>query len=119
MYTKCCDRINRVSHEIKKKLSIIVQQKVHDPRINNVIISEVQVSKDFKNAKIFITLINQEKSEEIQLVIMTLQRASKLIRFLLANSMRLRVVPLLYFKYDTSLVNGVKLYNLISKLHSY
>lgn len=119
MYIKRFNRVKRVSNEIQKRIAVIIQQKLNDPRIGSPTISGVQMSKDLKNAKIFITFIDKENPEEIQSAIMILQQASCFIRILLAHSLSLRVVPVLWFKYDTSLINGIKLYNLISKLHSF
>lgn len=117
MYIRRVNRAQRVSHEIQRKISVIIQQKINDPRIGDPTISAVQISKDLKNATVFITFIDKENLEEIQSSIMVLQQASSFIRFLLAQSIKLRVVPLLWFKYDTSLIKGVRLCNLISKLH--
>lgn len=117
MYLKSVNRSKRVAHEIQKKISIIIQRKINDPRIGSPTISEVKISKDLKNAKIFITFIDKENLEEIQSAIMVLQQASSFIRFLLAHSISLRIVPSLWFKYDTSLTYGVRLCNLISQLY--
>lgn len=119
MYTKRFNRVNRVSHEIQRKISIIIQQKINDPRIGMPTISGVQISKDFKNANVFITFIDKDNLEEIRSAVMILQQASCFIRFLLAHSISLRAVPLLRFKYDASLINGVRLFNVISKLHQH
>lgn len=116
MQTKRCNyRIQRVSQEIQKEVSVILQNKINDPRIGVFTISEVCVSRDLKNAKIFVSFLNKETSVEIDMAIMVLQRAARFIRFLLAQAMYLRVVPILFFQYDSSLVKGIKICNLIKK----
>lgn len=116
MYIKRVNRVQRISQEIQKKISVIIHHKVHDPRIGVPTISGVQVSRDLKNAKVFITFLDKNNVEEINSSIMILQKASRFIRFLLAHSMNLRVVPMLLFKYDPSLMEGIKICNLISQL---
>lgn len=107
-------RVQRTAQEIHKKISIILQHRIDDIRIGMPTISGVQVSNDLKNANIFVTFIDKEGPEEIDTAVMILQRASRFIRFLLANTMRLRVAPILLFKYDSSLIEGSKVYSLIS-----
>lgn len=113
---KCNNRIHRVSQEIQRKISVILQNEISDPRIGVPTISGVCVSKDFKNAKIFVTFLDKENYSEINTAIMILQRAARFIRFLLAQTMCLRVVPVLLFEYDSSLIQGVKVCNLITKV---
>lgn len=116
MYIRRINRVERIASEIQRRISIILQRRMNDPRIGSLTVSSVQVSKDLKNAKIFVTFFDKENPDEIKSAIMVLQQASRFVRFLLAHSVNLRVVPLLWFKYDTSLINGVRLYNLMSKL---
>lgn len=114
MYFQHNYRTQRIAQEIHKKISIILQHRIDDIRIGIPTISGVQVSKDLKNANIFVTFIDKEGPEEIDTAVMILQRASRFIRFLLANTMCLRVAPILFFKYDSSLIEGAKVYSLIS-----
>ncbi|WHL24987.1 MAG: 30S ribosome-binding factor RbfA [Candidatus Blochmannia vicinus] len=107
-------RTQRVSQEIHKNISIILQHKIDDIRIGKPTVSGVQVSKDLKNANIFVTFIDKDSPEEINSAIVTLQRASRFIRFLLANTMCLRIIPILLFKYDSSLSEGTKVCDLIT-----
>lgn len=117
MYIKRINRIQRVSQEIQRKVSVIVQRKINDPRIGVPTVSGVQVSKDLKNAKIFITFLDKNDLDEINYAITILQRSSRFIRFLLAHALNLRVVPELLFKYDPSLIEGSKICSLVSKLN--
>lgn len=117
MYTKRINRIQRVSQEIQRKISIILQRNIGDPSIGIPTISGVQVSKDLKNAKVFVTFLDKNNPSEISFAIMRLQQASRFIRFLLAHAVNLRVVPELLFKYDPSLIEGSKISSLVSKLN--
>ncbi|URJ31404.1 30S ribosome-binding factor RbfA [Blochmannia endosymbiont of Camponotus sp.] len=107
-------RTQRVSQEIHKNVSIILQHKINDIRIGRPTVSGVQVSRDLKNANIFVTFIDKDSLEEINSAIVILQRASRFIRFLLANTMCLRITPILLFKYDSSLSEGARVYDLIT-----
>lgn len=117
VYNKKTNRVQRISQEIQRKVSVILQSKINDPRIGIPTISGVIISKDLKNAKVFITFLDKEDLEEIYFAISVLQQASRFIRFLLAHTIDLRVVPKLLFQYDSSLIKGAKICNLVSKLH--
>lgn len=109
-------RIQRVSQEIHKNISIILQHKIDDIRIGKPTVSGVKVSKDLKNANIFVTFIDKDSPEEINSAIAILQHASHFIRFLLAKTVCLRIIPILLFKYDSSLSEGIKVCDLIATI---
>ena len=46
-------RIYRIGSVIKKEIAQIIANEINDPRIKNIVITEVDVSKDLKHAKIF------------------------------------------------------------------
>lgn len=115
MFKKKSHRIQRISQEIQKKISVILQYKIDDPRVGIPTISSIQMSKDLKYAKVFLTFLDKNESKEINSAILILQRASGFIRFVLARSMNLRIVPILLFKYDPSLLIGSRINSLISQ----
>ena len=53
---------NKVSQQINKHLSIILQSEVKDPRVGMVTISDVVVSKDLSFVKIYITAIEDQEA---------------------------------------------------------
>lgn len=112
---KRSNRVQRISQEIQKKISIILQNKINDPRIGMPTISGICMSKDLKNAKVFVTFLDKETISEIYMAVMILQHAARFIRFLLAQTMYLRIIPILLFKYDSSLTQGMRICNLITK----
>ncbi|WMY96381.1 MAG: 30S ribosome-binding factor RbfA [Arsenophonus sp.] len=115
------DRAQRVAQEIQKKISIILYRRIKDPRIKTVTISGIKVSRDLQYAKVFVTFFNmlniENKIDDIKNGIYVLNGdMSKRIRSLLGKSMSLRIVPKLTFFYDNSLVEGIKMNNLLKKI---
>ena len=49
-------RIHRIGSVIRKEIAQIIRNDINDPRIKDVVITEVDMSKDLKNAKIFFSL---------------------------------------------------------------
>ncbi|MFB6421660.1 MAG: 30S ribosome-binding factor RbfA [Candidatus Malihini olakiniferum] len=109
-------RAQRVSQEMRKEIAIILHREMKDPRIGMATVSSIDVSRDLAHAKVFITFLNKKQTDQVKIGIKTLQAASGFIRILLGKAMRLRVVPELTFTYDNSLVEGMRIANLVTKV---
>ncbi|MBE5203427.1 30S ribosome-binding factor RbfA [Pectobacterium quasiaquaticum] len=109
-------RTQRVAQEMQKEIAIIIQREVKDPRIGMATVSGVEVSRDLAYAKVFVTFLNDNEPEQIQKAVKALQDASGFIRKLIGKAMRLRVVPELTFSYDNSLVEGMRMSNLVTNV---
>ncbi len=105
----------RVSSQMQKELSLILQRDIDDSRLGFVTINEVVVSKDLAVAKIYVTVLNvdeQGKKDNIKL----LNELAPMIRHELAKRMRLRHISALRFHYDTSFDTGMRVAELLSDL---
>ncbi|WP_445495327.1 30S ribosome-binding factor RbfA [Photorhabdus sp. SF281] len=113
-------RTQRVAQEMQKEIAIILQREVKDPRIGMATVSGVEVSRDLVYAKVFVTFLNvlteEHDSDVVKNGIKALNEASGFIRSLLGKAMRLRVVPELTFSYDNSLVEGMRMSNLVTNV---
>ncbi|MBJ7222596.1 MULTISPECIES: 30S ribosome-binding factor RbfA [unclassified Brenneria] len=109
-------RTQRVAQEMQKEIAIIIQREVKDPRIGMATVSGVEVSRDLAYAKVFVTFLNDNEPEQVKTAVKALQDASGFIRVLLGKAMRLRVVPELTFSYDNSLVEGMRMSNLVTNV---
>lgn len=109
-------RSDRVAQELKKEVAVILQREVKDPRIGMVTVSDVEVSRDLAYAKIFVTFLFDNDQEAIAQGMKGLEKASPYIRSLVGKAMRLRIVPELRFIYDESLVEGMRMSNLVSNV---
>ncbi len=109
-------RTQRVAQEMQKEIAIILQREIKDPRVGMSTVSGVEVSRDLAYAKVFVTFLNDNEPKQIEKSISALQDASGFIRSLIGKAMRLRVVPELSFAYDNSLVEGMRMSNLVSQV---
>ena len=109
-------RTQRVSQEMQKEIAIILQREVKDPRIGMVTGSGGEVSRDLAYAKVFVTFLNDSDPNAVRVGLKALHEASGFIRMLIGKAMRLRVVPELTFSYDNSLVEGMRMSNLVTSV---
>lgn len=85
-------RPERVSKEIMRAISEVIREEVSDPRLQDIIVLDVEITKDLKKAEIFYTLIKEEeKIAEI------LEKAKGFIRKKIAERIELKYVPEIYF----------------------
>lgn len=114
MNTSSFKRTDRIAELIQRKLSVLIKEVIHDPRLPSfVTIAGVDISKDLSYAKVFFTVLNNAEKETTAV----LNASSKVLRTALAKSLDLRRVPALHFIYDQSLVEGQALSQLISQLN--
>ncbi|KDD78469.1 30S ribosome-binding factor RbfA [Glaesserella parasuis] len=109
-------RSDRVAQELQKEIAIILQREVKDPRIGMVTVSDVEISRDLAYAKVFVTFLFDSDESAVERGLEGLNKASGYIRTLVGKAMRLRIVPELRFVYDQSLVEGMRMSNLVTNV---
>ncbi len=107
-------RTQRVSEVIRRELSVPLQIQSRDHHLGLVTITGVDVTSDFKHAKVYVTCIGG--SMQPAEVIKFLNEHSGPFRHHLSINMKLRTIPRLRFVFDESVENGVRLYALIDSL---
>jgi ribosome-binding factor A len=106
------DRTRRVAEQIQRDLAQLIQFQIKDPRLGMVTVSSVEVSRDYSNAKVYVTVFNQDDNPKVALDI--LQHAAGFLRHELGQRLRLRTIPHLHFYYDESIARGAHLSALIN-----
>lgn len=107
-------RANRVAEQIKKELGELLTQKIKDPRIGFVTVTDVEVTGDLQQAIIFISVLGDEKKKEETLV--GLAKAKGFIRSEIGQHIRLRKTPEIFFKYDETIEYGNRIETLLREL---
>ena len=105
-------RIERVNELMRRELVLLLKQETKDPRLKQVVITGVIVSRDLTSAKVFFSV--DEDSNKI--VASLLNKASGFFRSSLSKSLDLRHTPTLSFIYDTAPNTGARIDDLLSKL---
>lgn len=107
------DRTYRISEEMKKEVSSIIQNDLKDPRLPKLIsVMSANVTKDLRYAKIFISVLGND--EEKKNALQGLKSAAGFIRREIGHRMQLRYTPEMIFELDTSIEHGVYITKLIN-----
>lgn len=108
-------RANRVGEQMKKELGDIISRKIKDPRIGFVTITDVEVTGDLQQAKVYISVLGGESQKENTLK--GLAKAKGFIRSEIGQRIRLRKTPEIIFEFDESVDYGNRIENLIHQIH--
>ncbi|MCA1062415.1 30S ribosome-binding factor RbfA [Rossellomorea sp. AcN35-11] len=107
-------RANRVGEQMKKELSDIIGRKIKDPRIGFVTVTDVQVTGDLQQAKVYITVLGGEDQRENTLK--GLAKAKGFIRSEVGQRIRLRKTPEIIFEFDESIDYGNHIESLLRRV---
>jgi len=96
-------RKHRVAEELKRELGVLITTEVKDPRVRLVAITDVEVSRDLKYAKVFVgTFDVTAEAESSSQALEGLRAARGFLKRALGKRLRLRVMPELRFEEDTT-----------------
>jgi len=97
---------------MRRELVLLLKQETKDPRLKQVVITDVIVSRDLTSAKIFFSV----DEDSINIVTSLLNKASGFFRSSLSKTLDFRHIPTLRFIYDTAPNTGARIADLPSKL---
>jgi ribosome-binding factor A len=108
-------RPERVAEQIRIEIAGILQRDLKDPRVGLATCTRVQLSRDLKVAKIYVSVLGT--SEEQKRTMQALEGASGFVRRLLGQRLGLRASPEVRFLFDPSVEYGIRLERLIQETH--
>ena len=108
-------RAEKLKKMTKEELSIILREKIQDPRIREkyITITDVEFSNDLKQADVYVYVHNKEEKEA---VFNGLKSATKFFQEEIGKKLKLRYTPILHFKEDKTLDKGMKVIEILNKI---
>ena len=107
-------RQRKVAELLHEEISRLIQFQTRDPRLEFVTVTDVEVSPDLRQARVYVTTLSDEAKAQDMLA--GLVSASGYFRHKLSQSLSLRYIPELTFKLDTSLEHGLHIDELLDSL---
>jgi ribosome-binding factor A len=104
-------RHQRLGHQVQRTLAELLQFEVKDPRVQNVSLTSVDLSKDLGVARVYFSLLDPDADPAAALE--GLERAAGFLRGKLGKAIKARHVPELRFVHDDSAAEAVRLARLI------
>ena len=106
-------RSERLSSQIHRELSTLIQHSLKDPRLAQPSILDVQVTRDLSSAKVYFSVLNAEDSEQTQ---KALTHAAGFLQRELGKAIKSRLTPRLIFIFDDTDIRGRTMDELIDSV---
>ena len=92
-------RPERLAQSLREEITEIVGYELEDPRLEAVTVTDVRVSEDLRDAKVFVLIEGNE--QEIKEAMKALQHAEKYVRSQVAMNLNIHHAPHIHFARDT------------------
>jgi len=95
-------RAQRLGDQIHREVAMLIETRLSDPRIQDMTVTAVKVSRDLGHARVYYTTLSDDRSAlEAGLI-----KATPYLRRLLSDQLVARITPRLSFVFDESIGRG-------------
>ncbi len=107
-------RVEKLQELMKQEISQIILRELKDPRIGFVTVTQVELTGDLRNAKIYVSIMGNEK--QVKDTLKGLNSSMGFIRREVGHRIRMRVTPELTLALDKSLDYSAHIQELLLKI---
>ncbi|MCL0083519.1 30S ribosome-binding factor RbfA [Thermodesulfovibrionales bacterium] len=108
-------RSKRLGALLREEIADIIITKVQDTRLGFVTVTDVDLSKDLKNARVFISILD-DRDRDRDVTIEILNSARGFIRNEVSKRVRVKFIPTIEFRIDRSIDHGGRIEKLLSEI---
>lgn len=115
-YIMPATRKQRLQDQLREVLGEVIRREMRDPRFTDglLTITDVEVTTDYKNATVFISVLGSEDAKRDKLNL--LRGANGVLREALKRSKAFINVPSLTFKYDDTIDRGSHMFEVMEQV---
>lgn len=106
-------RSQRVSDLLRKEIADIIIYRLKDPRVGFITVTGVDVTNDIKIARVYVSIL---RDEERKTTLEVLNSAKSFIRSELSKRLRMKFIPSIEFRLDTSIEYGNRIEKLLKEI---
>jgi len=107
-------RPEKFAEALREEIAEVVGFELNDPRVTSVTVTEVVVSSDLRDAKVYAFILGTDA--EVSEALKTLRNASAFVRQQVAMNLNLRHAPHLHFVRDTAEENASRIGEILEDL---
>lgn len=107
-------RPERLGEALKIEISEVVGFELDDPRLEMVTVTDVEVSGDLRDAKVYVLIRGSQ--DEVDKALKTLRHAATYVRQQVAMNLDLRHAPHVHFVRDTAEENASRVSEILQHL---
>ena len=113
MVVKRTDRLNSL---LKEVISEVIRREVRNPHVAELVaVTRVQISKDLRHAKVYISIMGSEQQKVETLA--ALSSAAGFIAIQASHEVVMRYFPELTFKLDDSVEKHMRIEEVLGEIH--
>ena len=106
-------RPERVQEALRQEVSRIIHDEIRDPRLGFITITNVELTKDLRYAKVHFSVLESDKK---RLTLKGLNSSKGFIKRLIGERLRLRFMPEISFRLDESMEKTQHIYDVFRKI---
>jgi ribosome-binding factor A len=110
-------RRERAGDFIREQFTLLLRDQVHDPRVQNIIITDVELTEDRRIARVYVACYDGE--EALAKGLEGLESAKSFFRRALSQLLSWRFVPEVEFRVDRSWQYGTKIDALLRDIEAH
>jgi ribosome-binding factor A len=107
-------RSEHLAESLKEEIAEIVGFELNDSRLEAVTVTDVEISSDNRDAKVYVLICGSE--DEIETALKALRHAATFVRQQVAMSLNLHHAPHLHFVRDTAEENASRVGEILDEL---
>lgn len=107
-------RTERVGSLLQMELGKLIVERIKDPRIGFVTVTNVKVTSDLRSAVVFFSAMGDKKAKENSMI--ALEHAKGFLQREVGHALKLRNTPKLQFELDDSLDKDFEIGQVIRKI---
>lgn len=107
-------RPERLAEVLREEIMEIVGYELDDPRLLGVTVTDVIVSENMRDAKVFVIVEGDER--EVKEAMKALNHAATFVKQQVALNLNIRYAPLLHFVRDTAEENVARVEELLGEI---
>jgi ribosome-binding factor A len=107
-------RPERLGEALKVQIAEVVGFELDDPRLEAVTVTDVEVSPDLRDAKVYVLIRGTQ--DEVDKALKSLRNAATYVRQQVAMSLDLRFAPHVHFVRDTAEENASRVTEILDDL---
>jgi ribosome-binding factor A len=107
-------RTAKVAEAVREQVSTSILFELKDPRVKNVTVTRVEVSSDLRNAKIYVSVMGDERMQRLSM--RGLESARGFLQARIAERVQLRYTPILHFHLDQGVKRSIEASRLLREV---
>ena len=107
-------RVQKPAEAIREVVSMAILADLKDPRIQNVTVTHVEVSPDMRQAKVYVSVMGDEKAQQLSLH--GLQSSAGYLQQKIAKRIDTRYTPRIMFELDMGVKKSIAIARLLDEV---